>query len=564
MNAILQTSNTAAAVPHDGVSVPFGRPIFLVGMMGAGKTTIGRGLARELGYAFVDLDHALEARCGVRIPVIFDIEGETGFRQRESRLLAEYVHQQGVVVATGGGIVTVEDNRRLLREHGIVIYLQAELDELVRRTARDRNRPLLATANPRQTLHELMQRREPLYHEVAGLRLETGTAPVATLVRKLIRMLHTAPDKHSSTAQPHTGIMNIVNVDTPGGQYPIRIAPGRLDALARAVPEDATAVALVTNPTVAAHYGARVRASLEASGHRVVQLELPDGEAHKNWQTLNLIFDLLLAEKFDRRAVLVALGGGVIGDMVGFAAATYMRGIRFIQVPTTLLAQVDSSVGGKTAVNHPLGKNMIGAFYQPIAVEVDTDVLRTLPAREISAGLAEVIKYGMILDADFFEWCERNVVALRALDPEALRWAITRSCELKAYVVSQDERESGLRAILNLGHTFGHAIEAGLGYGQWLHGEAVGCGMVQAAELSARVCGLPRESVDRIRALVEAIGCPVTAPDLGDERWFDLMRVDKKAEAGEIRFVLLPSIGEAVRCAAPDEAVRDVLATTVA
>lgn len=358
--------------------------------------------------------------------------------------------------------------------------------------------------------------------------------------------------------------MNTVQVETPGGAYPIHIHPGRLDQLGQSIPADATAVALVTNPTVAELYAARAEKAIADAGHRVVRIELPDGEKYKDLQTLNLVFDGLLKNRFDRKAVLVALGGGVIGDMGGFAAACYMRGIRFVQIPTTLLAQVDSSVGGKTGVNHALGKNMIGAFYQPVAVEIDVNVLKTLPAREITAGLAEVIKYGAIIDAEFFAWCEQNVAALRALDEAAIVHAIRRSCELKAQVVSQDERESGLRAILNFGHTFGHAIEAGLGYGQWLHGEAVGCGMVQAAELSALVLGLPRESVDRVRSLVRDIGCPDTPPDLGVERWLDHMQVDKKTEGGQLRFVLLPEIGKAVCQTAPDEAVREVLLRTAA
>lgn len=356
----------------------------------------------------------------------------------------------------------------------------------------------------------------------------------------------------------------VVDVDTPGGRYPIHIGPGRLDGLDACIPPDATSIIVVTNPTVGELYGARAVAALRRSGKRVLRIDLPDGEAHKDWQTLNLIFDGLLENRCDRRAVLVALGGGVIGDITGFAAAVYMRGIRFVQVPTTVLAQVDSSVGGKTAVNHPQGKNMIGAFHQPIAVEIDTDVLRTLPAREISAGLAEVIKYGLILDPEFWNWCEANAAALRALDRDALAHAIRRSCELKAQVVGKDERESGLRAILNLGHTFGHAIESGLGYGEWLHGEAVGCGMVQAAELSARVTGFPEADVERVRKLVGAIGCPITAPDLGAERWLSLMQVDKKAEGGEIKFVLMPRIGQAFSRTAPEDAVRDVLERTVA
>ena len=309
--------------------------------------------------------------------------------------------------------------------------------------------------------------------------------------------------------------MNVVEVDTPGGQYPIRVAPGRLDALEESIPADATAIAVVTNPTVAALYGERAEAALARSGKRVLRIELPDGESYKDWQSLNLIFDALLTHRLDRRCVLVALGGGVIGDMTGFAAAVYMRGVRFVQVPTTLLAQVDSSVGGKTAVNHPLGKNMIGAFYQPRLVACDLSTLATLPPRELSAGLAEIIKYGPIADAAFLEWTEAHVDALRALDRPALAHAVRRSCEIKAEVVGQDERESGLRAILNFGHTFGHAIEAGMGYGEWLHGEAVGCGMVMAAHLSQRLGLVESGFVDRLSRVVERAGLPVRAPRLG-------------------------------------------------
>lgn len=353
--------------------------------------------------------------------------------------------------------------------------------------------------------------------------------------------------------------MNTVQVDTPGGAYPIHIGAGRLDHLADSIPADATAIALVTNDTVAALYGDRAQQALERSGHRVIRITLPDGEAHKNWQTLNLIFDALLESRLDRKAVLVALGGGVIGDMCGYAAASYMRGVRFVQVPTTLLSQVDSSVGGKTGINHPLGKNMIGAFYQPIAVEIDTDVLATLSAREVSAGLAEVVKYGLIIDAPFFDWCEQNMAALRGLDAGAVSYAIQRSCELKAYVVSQDERESGMRAILNFGHTFGHAIESGLGYGQWLHGEAVGCGMLQAAQLSALTEGLSAESVTRVQSVVQASGCPVLPPDLGTDRWLELMQVDKKTQGGQLRFIVLPEIGVAHFKGVPPAALRQVL-----
>lgn len=335
----------------------------------------------------------------------------------------------------------------------------------------------------------------------------------------------------------------VVKVETAGGRYPIHIGPGRLTALADSVPQDVSRIAIISNPTVYDHYGAQVQAALKATGLEAEVIMIPDGEGHKNWHSLNEIFDQLLAYQFDRKALIVALGGGVVGDIAGFAAACYMRGIRFIQVPTTLLAQVDSSVGGKTAINHPLGKNMIGAFYQPIAVEIDTNVLSTLPQRELTAGLAEVIKYGFITDFEFLQWCETHSDDLLARAPHALRYAIQRSCELKAAVVSEDEKESGRRALLNFGHTFGHAIEAGLGYGQWLHGEAVGCGMVMAAQLSHQLGYLDARQVQRTRALVQAIGAPVQAPQWPVERWLELMQTDKKAQAGQLRFVVLTALG---------------------
>jgi 3-dehydroquinate synthase len=321
----------------------------------------------------------------------------------------------------------------------------------------------------------------------------------------------------------------------------------------------ANTAAVVTNATVAPLYANRALHALGSRYARRLLIELPDGEAHKDWQTLNLIFDRLLAEGCDRKTVLFALGGGVVGDMTGFAAACYMRGVPFVQVPTTLLAQVDSSVGGKTGINHPRGKNMIGAFYQPHRVICDLDTLDTLPQREIAAGLAEVIKYGPIADPVFLEWIEHNIDALVARDKAALAHAVRRSCEIKAAVVGQDERESGLRAILNFGHTFGHAIEAGLGYGEWLHGEAVGCGMVMASALSVELGLMPPAFVDRMRRLVERAGLPVVGPALGVDRYLALMSVDKKAEAGDIRYVVIEALGRAALRTAPAELVSRVI-----
>ena len=320
---------------------------------------------------------------------------------------------------------------------------------------------------------------------------------------------------------------------------------------------------IVSNSVVAPLYAASVRGALEKHYSKVLLLTLPDGEIHKDWQTLQLIFDALLQNQCDRKTVLFALGGGVVGDMTGFAAACYMRGVPFVQVPTTLLAQVDSSVGGKTAINHPLGKNMIGAFYQPLLVVCDLDVLQTLPDRELSAGLAEVIKYGPIADMAFMGWLEVNLDALLAKDSTALAHAIERSCQIKAEVVIQDEREQGLRAILNFGHTFGHAIESGMGYGQWLHGEGVGCGMMMAARLSERLNLVDAAFVERLKRLISRAGLPTEAPILCEQdnagRYLELMRVDKKSEGGELRFVLIDGPGKACVRTAPDALVREVI-----
>ena len=351
--------------------------------------------------------------------------------------------------------------------------------------------------------------------------------------------------------------------------YPIVIGAGLLvDPLSyQHLPRAATAL-VVSNSTVAPLYAAQLSKALQSHYGKVLLVTLPDGEAYKDWATLQLIFDALLVNGCDRKTVMFALGGGVVGDMTGFAAASYMRGVPFVQVPTTLLAQVDSSVGGKTAINHPLGKNMIGAFYQPQLVLCDLDVLQTLPQRELSAGLAEIIKYGPIADMAFFDWIEANLDALLQRDPDTLAYAIKRSCEIKAWVVGQDERETGLRAILNFGHTFGHAIESGLGYGIWLHGEGVGCGMVMAATLSQRLGLVEQAFVDRLVRLIVRAGLPVRGPVLcsadNAQRYLDLMRVDKKSEAGEIRFVLVDGPGSALVRAAPDALVREVIDGCVA
>ncbi len=351
-----------------------------------------------------------------------------------------------------------------------------------------------------------------------------------------------------------------VAIELGDRRYDILVGPDLIGRAGNyALPGRGHQAVIVTNVTVAPLLADRLKTALAPSFSRIDVVTLPDGEIHKDWPTLNLIFDGLLQSGADRKTTLFALGGGVIGDMTGFAAACYMRGVPYVQVPTTLLAQVDSSVGGKTAINHPLGKNMIGVFNQPRLVVADTDTLATLPPREMRAGLAEVIKYGATLDDAFLGWIETHLDALLAHDTAALVHAVRRCCEIKAEVVAQDEREAGLRAVLNFGHTFGHAIEAGLGFGTWLHGEAVACGMGIAADVSVALGLVDAAQARRLRTLIERAGLPLRAPRLGAARYLELMRGDKKSEAGAIRYVLLEGPGRAAVRSAPDDLVCQVL-----
>lgn len=355
-------------------------------------------------------------------------------------------------------------------------------------------------------------------------------------------------------------MMKTLDLVLPDTRYPIHIGQKLLGNIELITPHlKHPRVAIVTNTTVAALYLEPLLSALEQAGIDCLPVILPDGEDFKTWATLNQIFDALLGAHCERSTTLIALGGGVIGDMTGFAAACYQRGVPFIQIPTTLLAQVDSSVGGKTAINHPHGKNMIGAFYQPKAVIADMDLLDTLPERELSAGLAEVIKYGLLGDADFICWLENNMAALRKRDKQALAYAVEHACKMKGAIVAQDEKEQGVRALLNLGHTFGHAIEAGLGFGTWLHGEAVGAGMMLAAEASHQLGWLDKAQVERVEALLKQANLPTQSPALGTARWLELMSHDKKVENGEVHFVLLKNLGHAIVAKLPASILEQTL-----
>jgi 3-dehydroquinate synthase len=393
---------------------------------------------------FVDTDRLLVDRTGVAVAIVFEIEGEEGFRRRESAILREVCEHDERVVATGGGIVLAEENLQVMRESGTVVYLRARLESLWERTRHDSSRLLYAQSA--RALGAAQAARLYAPRPCRGQRSQSA----ATLVNVCSGVARAIPGGERGSLHP------------PRSRWAnAAIHPHRSGLSAARTHEHEwrnRRAAIVTNATVAPLYAKQLEAALVAAGATCQRIELPDGEAYKDWRTLNQVFEALLEAQADRKTVIVALGGGVVGDMAGFAAATYQRGVPYLQVPTTLLAQVDSSVGGKTAINHPLGKNMVGAFHQPLAVIADIATLKTLPPREYAAGLAEVVKYGAIFDEPFLAWLETNSDALLAREPGALAHAIHRSCEIKALIVAQDERESGMRALLNFGHTFGHAI----------------------------------------------------------------------------------------------------------
>lgn len=504
--------------------------IILAGFMGSGKTSVGRELARRIGTDFVDTDDLIVEAEGRCIASIFREEGEAYFRRLEQRVVAEVASRRGVVVSTGGGVIENPENVKALKAAGVMVWLRTEPEVILKRTMTEGGtRPLLNVDEPLKEIQRLLKKRTPLYME-ADLVLDTSYITVGEAVDDLSDRLALSGRR--------------VRVELGPRSYDILIGRGVLQGLGgRVIGLRPTGVAVVSNPTVHGLYGEQVEGMLRAQGISPQRILIPDGESYKDFLWLYKILGELLTAGFDRQGLVIALGGGVIGDIAGFAAATYMRGIRCLQVPTTLLSQVDSSVGGKTGVNHPLGKNMIGAFFQPSLVIMDVDLLRTLPGRELKAGLAEIIKYGVIRDSAVFELLEREREDILKLGP-TLEQLIVRSCRIKADVVNEDERESGVRAILNFGHTFGHAVETLTGYTCFLHGEAVAIGMRVAADLAARLKLISRPDATRIRRLIKAYGLPVSIPgDISAGAMMDAMLHDKKAVGKKMRLVLPTAIG---------------------
>lgn len=502
--------------------------IVLIGFMGTGKSEVGKRLAGELGWTFEDTDLRIQEREGRTIPEIFRESGEAQFRKREREVVAELAKRESTVIATGGGAVMDPENLRNLRRNGILIGLEASPEAIMGRTAGS-DRPLLQEDNRLQKIHELLESRRPNYL-LSDHRINTTHRDPEQIV-KMIKSIGSATDP--------------IRLDLGDRSYSIEIGSGILPQIGERMVALGLKgkVVVITNPRVRRLYGSVVLRSLRKAGFDLTTVTLPDGERFKNLKSVSHVYDELIRKSFERSSTVLALGGGVIGDLAGFAAATFMRGIGFVQVPTTLAAQVDASIGGKTGVDHPKGKNLIGAFHQPKSVFIDPDVLKTLDRREFVSGLAEVIKYGVIRDEEFFSYLEDNIDKILNLEPAALAHAVRRSCALKAEVVQKDEREGGLRKSLNYGHTFGHALETVTNYRRYLHGEAVSIGMAFAAELSIRLGLLDASAARRQNGLLERSGLPVALPKVRYADILDCMMRDKKVRDGRIHFVLADRIG---------------------
>lgn len=556
--------------------------IFLVGFSGTGKSEVGRNLARRLHREFVDTDEEVQARANMTIPQIFSQEREEGFRERERKVLVEACRQQGVVVSTGGGMVLDPENRRLMMSSGVVICLEAKPNIVLKRLRLDDSnpeavRPLLAGPDPLKRIESLKEYRQPFY-AMADWTVHTDDLKMEEVVEEVVRGVEYAwrrLDKDTGDMFPPAGLVRKESeapycqemgaafvVTTPTAQYPVFVSWGGLDELgqrSRNLGLSGTAVIIADEVVYSAH-GPRAEESLKSAGFQVLEKQVPAGERSKSPEALSAIYDLLVEHRVERGSPVVALGGGVVGDLGGYAAATYLRGLPLVQIPTSLVAMMDSSIGGKVAINHARGKNLIGAFYQPRMVIADVQVLSTLPPRELTSGWAEVIKHGMIMDPELLDILEGGSEPIMALEPESTTEVVRRSAALKGQVVSQDEKESGLRTILNYGHTIGHSIEAVAGYGRFLHGEAVSVGMMGAASISHRVAGLPERSVERQRSLLERYGLPTSSPKIDVNALIDAMQLDKKVRGKTIRWVLLDEIGKPViRNDVPLELVREVL-----
>jgi shikimate kinase/3-dehydroquinate synthase len=529
------------------------RSIVLIGLMGAGKTAIGKRLAAQLGLPFFDADLEIERAAGATIAEIFTKHGEAHFRAGEKRVIQRLLAGGRIVLAPGGGAFMDPETRATIRERAISVWLRCPLPILLQRVQGRTHRPLLNTGNPSEILQHLSDERSPLYAQ-ADIIVDGSEDPPHVTTNNVIAALNA----HSA--------LHRIPVQLSQSRYEVLIGNNLLNRagalIAPVLPQPRCVI--ITDETVASLHLPALQNSLTEVGVSHSAIMVPPGETSKNVQTWQYVVETLLSQKVDRHTTVIALGGGVIGDLAGFAAAATLRGLPFIQIPTTLLAQVDSSVGGKTGINAPQGKNLIGAFHQPNLVIADIGILSTLPLREHRAGYAEIVKAGLIADASLYEWCEANAKAMLDGDSMLLGEAVEKAVRFKAQVVGDDEHEAkpnNGRALLNLGHTFAHALEAETGYGQGLlHGEAVATGLVLATHLSAALGLCPQENTSRVAAHLESVDLPIRIAGLSVERLLSHMKQDKKMRGGQLTFVLTHGIGQAFTSNdVPEEAVRATL-----
>ncbi len=534
----------------DPQAAPTHRSIVLVGLMGVGKTTIGRRLAHQLGLDFVDADEEIEKAAGCNIADIFERFGEPGFRDGERRVIHRLMAGARQVIATGGGAFVDPETRALILAEGLAIWLDADINILVDRTAKRNTRPLLQTGDPRDVLTRLAEARKPFYQQ-AHIHISSNRSPHDVTVQSILCAMKDHMTVQRLAIDGSLKTTTTLPVDIAGKSYSVEIGAGLLaSAGVRLKPYLKSHTVIVTDDVVAKLYLPDLSMELKGLGIDVSHIILPAGEAAKNFTELNTILDQLIERGIDRADAIIALGGGVVGDITGFAASILRRGCKFIQIPTTLLAQVDSSVGGKTAINMPQGKNLVGSFHQPCFVLVDTAVLDTLPRRQLLAGYAEIVKYGLINNADFFAWLESNGHTVLAGNSPERTHAIEMSVRAKAAIVAEDETESsGIRELLNLGHTFGHALEAATGFSdRLLHGEAVALGIVLAFDYSCALGFCPAGDATRVRAHFNSVGLRTLLAgwlNTNGKLLTQYMLQDKKIRGGELPFLLVRGIGQA-------------------
>ncbi len=581
MTDIALQNDPNAAVPVAAILAALERrSIVLVGMMGVGKSSVGRRLASRLGIPFVDADTEIEKAAGMSISDIFARHGEADFRSGEARVIARLLDGGPQVLATGGGAVMNANTRAVIKGKGVSIWLSAEFDVLLRRVNKRRHeRPMLQTSDPAATLRALLVAREPFYAR-ADLTVRSREVPHDAIVAEILAALTTFLKSCAGRGPRMTAAVRhdpaVVEVSLGARSYEIAIGRGLIASLGARIAalRPGAKAAIVTDDNVARHHLGAAEAALAHARVPTSRIIVPAGEGSKNYRVFEQVCEAIIAARVERGDLVVALGGGVIGDLAGFAASVARRGLDYVQVPTTLLAQVDSSVGGKTAINSAYGKNLIGAFHQPILVVADTAALDTLPERQFRAGYAEVAKYGLLGDAAFFSWLEANWREVFAGGP-AREHAIAVSCRAKAAIVARDERETGERQLLNLGHTFGHALEVGCEF-VLMHGEAVALGMALAFEFSARQGLLPATDAERAVRHLAAVGLPTRMADIRKisnspgivpelNRLMELIAQDKKVKRGRLTFILVRGIGAAfIESGVDQSAVRAFLSEKLA